>query len=95
MSDKVVLGNGAVSRASARRRIPGAEISPTRPVESVDGTGSEDVRLIIEEPAPGQVVYVLVDRRTGKVLSRRTREDLKRLGEDPDYIPGSVFDAKA
>jgi len=95
MSDKVVLGNGAVSRVSARRRISGAEINPARPVESVDGTASEDVRLIIEEPEPGQVVYVLVDRRTGKVLSRRTREDMQRMSEDPSYIAGSVFDTKA
>jgi hypothetical protein len=95
MSEKVVLGNGAVSRTSARRRISVSEISPARPVQSVDGTGSEDVRLIIEEPAPGQVVYVLVDRRTGKVLSRRTREDMQRMSEDPDYVAGSVFDTRA
>jgi len=92
MSDKVGRLTPGVSPIPERRPASGSKVSPPAPVHVVDGP---DIRLIIEEPEPGQVVYVLVDARTGKVLSRLTREHLDRMAQGPGYTAGRVLDTKA
>ena len=92
MTDKVGRPTAGMSPVPVRRPARASEVSPVAPVHIVDGP---DIRLIIEEPEPGQLVYVLVDARTGKVLSRLTREHLDRMAEDPGYTAGRVLDTKA
>jgi hypothetical protein len=95
MSGKVSPAS-SVSSVAARRRLRGAAIDPARAIEHVDGTLAQDMRLIVEEAGDtGQVIYTGVDRRTGRVISRHTSEDLQRMSQDADYAPGEVFDAKA
>ena len=95
---KVVLPKGAA--APVLGIVPGAQTSEVRPVTPVDSsevTDQPDLRLIIEESeeAAGGLVYIIVDRRTGKVISRLSREEVLRLREKSNYAAGSVFDGKA
>jgi hypothetical protein len=55
-----------------------------------------DVRLIIEQsPETGALVYKLVDRRTGAVISVVSRAELLNMISDPAYTAGAVIDTKA
>ncbi len=73
---------------------PTSRVSPTLPVDSPEATDQSDLRLIIEEDAEG-VVYTIVERRTGKVVRRLSREDLLRLRQKSNYEAGAVFDGQA
>ena len=54
------------------------------------------MRLIIEEdPAAGTLVYKTIDRRTGEVVLQMPREELEKLGEETEYVAGSVIRAEA
>ena len=67
-----------------------------RPAESPDSVVEPDLRLIIEETGEaGECVYTIVDRRTGRIVSRLSREELLRLREKSNYTAGTVFDGKA
>ena len=94
---KVVLPKGAAARVLGV--TPGAsttEVKPVRPVDSPEATDQPDLRLIIEESEEaGGFVYTIVDRRTGKIVSRLSREELLRLREKSTYAAGAVFDGKA
>ncbi len=95
MSDKVVLPSGGVTRIAGRRAASTVESGPAAPVGAGLSPATADVRLIVEEPEPGRVIYVLVDARTGQVLSRQSREDVLRKARNAKYAAGSVFDTKA
>ncbi len=94
---KVVLPKGAATPVLGI--VPGAQTSEVRPVKPVDSsevTDQPDLRLIIEESEEaGGLVYIIVDRRTGKVVSRLSREEVLRLREKSNYAAGAVFDGKA
>ena len=64
------------------------------PVDPLEATDQSDLRLIIEEEGEG-VIYTIVDRRTGKVVSRLSREEVLRLRQKSDYAAGAVFDGQA
>ena len=82
--------------ARSRRISARAQIAAARAVEAVDGAAAEDVRLIVEDGGePGEAIYLMVDRRTGRVIRRHTSQEVRRMHEDPDYAPGEVVDAKA
>ena len=99
MSGRIVpTGSGpGVTRVTPRRRVSGRlDIAPARAVEPVDGTAAEDVRLIVEDGGEaGEAVYLMVDRRNGRVLRRHTSAEVRRMTLDPDYAPGEVVDTKA
>ena len=94
---KVVLPKGAAARVLGV--MPGSsptEVKPVRAVDSADATDQPDLRLMIEEAEEaGGFVYTIVDRRTGKVVSRLSREEVLRLREKSNYAAGAVFDGKA
>jgi flagellar protein FlaG len=78
--------------------------SPHKPPEregeaatSAKPTGARaDVRLVIEQdPASGALVYKLIDRSTGEVVSEISRDDLIKMGSDPLYSAGKVIDTTA
>lgn len=52
-------------------------------------------RLIIEEMAGGGLVYTVIDRATGAVVARTSREEVTQMGQKPDYAAGSLIRAKA
>ncbi len=51
--------------------------------------------MIEETEAAGGFVYTIVDRRTGKVVRRLSREEVLRLKETSGYSAGAVFSGKA
>jgi hypothetical protein len=95
MSDKVVPPRRAAARVSEWRSVLSAGVSFAPPVEAVEGVAGSEIRLIVEEPEPGQVVYVLVDARSGKVLSRQSREEVLRTARSAKYRAGRFYDTKA
>ncbi len=74
---------------------PTSRVNPGMPAGSLEAADESDLRLTIEESEDGAVVYTIVDRRTGKVVSRLSREDLLRLRQKSGYAAGAVFDGKA
>ena len=96
---KVVLPKGAAAPVLGVKPNPqAAEIRPTKAVVSDEGPPDQpDLRLIIEESEDeaGGLVYIIVDRRTGKVVSRLSREEVLRLREKSNYAAGAVFNGKA
>jgi hypothetical protein len=72
------------------------EIAPVRKTTESEASQDADLRLVIEEGAePGQLIYTIIDRRTGRVVSRRARDEVLRLREDQSYAAGALFDSKA
>ena len=72
------------------------DVKSARPADTADSIGEADLRLIIEETGEaGECVYTIVDRRTGRIVSRLSREELLRLREKSNYTAGTVFDGKA
>jgi hypothetical protein len=94
---KVVLPKGAATPAPGPGPIERTSaVRPTKAVDTSDATDEADLRLMIEESEEaGGYVYVIVDRKTGKVVSRLTREDVLRLRAKSDYAAGAVYDGKA
>ena len=83
-----VLGSGPIA--------PSKAVMPVAPADSPEAADQPDLRLIIEDSEEGGgFVYTMVDRRTGKVISRLSREEVLRLREKSNYSGGAVFDGKA
>lgn len=51
-------------------------------------------RLVIEE-TDGGLVYTVIDRASGAVVARTSREDVAQMGAQPDYAAGALIRAKA
>ena len=72
-----------------------SDIKPVKPISALASDDQADLRLIIEEAGEtGQYVYTVVDRRTGKVISRLPRDEILRLREQAGYSAGTVFNGK-
>ncbi len=96
MSGKANISTATDPVFGAVTRVTDPEIKPVAPVSATDAPGDADLRLIIEETdEQGQYVYTIVDRRTGRVVSRLPRDEVLRLREKSDYSAGDVFDVKA
>ena len=52
-------------------------------------------RLIIEEGASGELVYTVIDRASGAVVARTSREEVTQMGQKPGYAAGALIRAKA
>jgi hypothetical protein len=96
MSGKVGLpAAGADAPGQApRRSVP--KVRPVPQVESTEETSDADLRLIIEETGdPVELVYTLVDRKTGQIVKQFRREEMLRRQELGDYAAGDGFSVKA
>ena len=91
---KVVLPKSAVSVLGLTPSATMTAVRPVRPVDSPEPTEDQDLRLIIEEAGAGGLVYTIVDRRTGKVVRRLSREEVLRLKEKAGYAAGAIFSGK-
>ena len=96
------MGKVVLPKAAADQRLglnPGPQpsgVKPVKPADPLEATDQPDLRLMIEETEEaGGLIYVIVDRRTGKVVSRLSRAELLRLREKSNYTAGDVFDGKA
>lgn len=52
-------------------------------------------RLVIEEIDGGGLVYTVIDRASGAVVARTTREEVTQMGQKSDYAAGALIRAKA
>jgi hypothetical protein len=77
--------------------VKGADnIAPVRDTTEAEAAQGADLRLVIEETdEPGQFIYMIIDRRTGRIVSRRARDEVLRLRDDDSYAAGALFDGKA
>ncbi len=97
MSGKVVPSKGVGDTPfGGGPYVPEADVKAPKPVEAADEAAPADLRLIIEETGePGQYVYTVVDRRTGRIVSQLSREEVLRMRERASYAAGAVFDGMA
>jgi hypothetical protein len=73
------------------RRQPAPAPEPETPAAADPGQ-----RLIIQETeTTGEFVYTVIDRSSGAVVARASREEVTRMGERPDYAAGALIKAKA
>ncbi len=76
------------------RKPPEGEAGEPAPRQAAKA--QPDIRLVIEEDkARGVLIYKLIDRMTGEVVSQVTRDDLAKMGADPLYTAGKVINTKA
>ena len=47
-------------------------------------------RLVIEETDAG-LVYTVIDRASGAVVARTSREEVVKMGAQPDYAAGALI----
>lgn len=92
-----VASSTATSRSAYGSVVRGAdEIAPVRKTTESEASQDADLRLVIEDGAePGQLIYTIIDRRTGRIVSRRARDEVLRLREDQSYAAGALIDSKA
>lgn len=58
-------------------------------------SSTAETRLVIEQDQrSGSFIYKTVDPRSHEVLSQYPTEDLLKLRERPDYVPGAVVQQK-
>lgn len=71
---------------------PARKHPPSAPASIVEA----DIRLLIEPDPSGEgLVYVTIDRTTGRVISRLRREDAARMGDNPNYSAGGLLKTTA
>ena len=98
MTSKVAASRrtSADSYATAAVRSVAGDVAPARRMTEPEASQAADLRLVIEETGePGQFVYTIIDRRTGRIVSRRARDEVLRLREDDGYAAGALFDGTA
>lgn len=84
-------GSNGGSFQQSPRRQPAPAHEPENPAAPDPGQ-----RLIIQETeTAGQFVYTVIDRASGAVVARASRDEVTRMGERPDYAAGALIKAKA
>jgi hypothetical protein len=65
--------------------------------EAAEATPQADPgqRLVIEETAEGGLIYTVIDRASGAVVARTSREEVAQMSGKPDYAAGALIRAKA
>ncbi len=92
---KVSFPKGAVPVLGVTPGAPTVAIRPVKPTDPPEALDEPDLRLIIEESEEtGGVVYLVVDRRSGKVVSRLSRDEVLKLRDKAGYAAGDVFSSR-
>lgn len=82
-------GRQAFQPPNRRQPAPAPEPEPT-------AAPDPGQRLIIQElETTGDFVYTVIDRASGTVVARASREEVTRMGTRPDYAAGALIKAKA
>ncbi len=71
---------------------------PPAPAPELEAPAATDPgqRLIIPETeTAGEFVYNVIDRASGLVVARASREEVTSMGSRPDYAAGSLIKATA
>jgi flagellar protein FlaG len=88
--------NLALAVANAKGVAPSA--APPSPASNSMAMQNDaaDLRLVIEEDqSSGLFIYKTVDRRTGDVVQQFPRDEVIRMHEAVDYVPGALVKARA
>lgn len=84
------------AKSGAAVRDPVAEVSAPPAQGAAFAPQTADLRLIIEEDkATGAFVYKTLDRRTGEIVKQLPREEVLRLKDDAEYVPGDVTETRS
>ena len=69
---------------------------PTEPATEAEAPPPADPgqRLVIEE-IDGGLVYTVIDRASGEVVARTSREEVTRMGTQPGYAAGALIRTSA
>lgn len=84
-------GHAANPRGVLRKTATATEAEAEAPAPAAD----PGQRLIIEETADGGLVYIVIDRASGAVLARTSRDDVAQMSQKADYAAGTLIRAKA
>jgi len=81
-------------KGAGNQPAPNQPAKDSPPAEA--STSRSDLRLVIEKDQSGILfIYRLIDPDTGNVIVEIPREDLRKLGEAPNYRAGSVVRTEA
>lgn len=95
--------NLSIATASEGPGADGGQPSPHPPArrpaepakaEEVQPPADPGQRLVIEETGDG-LVYTVIDRASGAVVARISREEVARMAGRPGYAAGALIRAKA
>jgi hypothetical protein len=87
-------GLGSDSGQSSNPYSPTRRQAEPTKTEEAPPPADPGQRLVIEE-TDGGLVYTVIDRATGAVLARTTREEVSRMGAQPGYAAGALIRTKA
>src|ERR1700761_3891163 len=86
-------GHGSEGRTPSRQS-PQRPAAPA-PVAEATPPADPGQRLMIEEAEGGELIYTVIDRASGAVVVRASREGVAQMGRKPDYAAGSLIQVKA
>jgi hypothetical protein len=81
-------GRSPSQQSPRRQAAPAPEAEAPPPVDPGQ-------RLMIEEAEGGELIYTVIDRASGAVVVRASREGVAQMGRKPDYAAGSLIQVKA
>ena len=82
-------GPGSDSHSSPHQNFR-REAEPAKAAEELQPPADPGQRLVIEE-IDGGLVYTVIDRATGAVAHRTSREEVTHMGDQPDYAAGALI----
>ena len=89
-------GGDAVSADSSHSGPGGDGHRPRREPAAEPPPVDHGQRLVIQQdPRTGEWLYTVIDRDSGQVVSRVTRESVARMGAQASYAAGALIKAKA
>jgi hypothetical protein len=83
-------GLGSDSGNSSTHYSPSRHQADPAPTPEAPPPADPGQRLVIEE-TDGALVYTVIDRATGAVVARTSREDVARMGGQADYAAGALI----
>jgi hypothetical protein len=76
-------------------RYPGRRPAAAQKPDAAQFYDPEQRLVIQEDGDTGALVYTVIDRASGQVVAKTSREEVARMSERADYSAGSLIKAKA
>jgi flagellar protein FlaG len=87
---------GADSQSTPNHPQPGRRPAPAPQPEEAAPHYDPEQRLVIQEIGDtGDFVYTVIDRASGQVVAKATRDEVAHMSERADYAAGSLIKTKA
>lgn len=86
-------GHGSEGRSPSRQ--PPRRQAAQAPEADAPPPADPGQRLMIEEVDGGQLIYTVIDRASGAVVVRSSREEVAQMVHKPDYAAGTLIRVKA